>query len=231
MDEKKMITTPGRKVHILLNDHSYSIKVSNVLDSVNKQITREVEQVNINLLSSKEINTDSQMINGLDHTINLKEVKIISKKDEHYQTLNLDMSERENICGDYVCRYNFLNCPIHPHEVDNKAPIVGQVYHSHNAGDVVYRGCVVVSQTSILNVNGISYGQDFYGEDYSIINPSQPEYQSTIYWKHACFINSKGETKLSFYTSDITGPFKIIIQGITNNDVIYGEKEFNVKKP
>ena len=231
IDEKKMITTLGRKVHILLNDHAYSIKLSNVLDSVNKQITSQVEQVNVNIPSSKEVNTDSQIIKGFDHAINLKEVTIVSRKDERYQTSNLGMRERENICGDYVCRYNFLNCPIHPHEVDNRAPIVGQTYHKQYASDVVYQGCLIVPDTSILSVKGISYSQEFYGEDYAVINPSQPEYQSTIYWKHACFINSKGETKLSFYTSDITGPFKIIIQGITNNDVIYDEKEFNVKKP
>jgi hypothetical protein len=231
MDEKKMITTTGRKVHILLNDHSYLIKMSNVLDSINNQIARSIEPINVYVPSSNGLTTDSQMIMGFDHAINLREVKIVSKKDDFYQTLNISMSDRENICGDYVCRYNFLNCPLHPHEDDNKAPVVGQVYHSHNSADVIYKGCLIVPDNSILNVKGISYSQEFYGEDYSKLNPSQPEYQSTIFWKHACFINSKGETKLSFYTSDITGPFKIIIQGVTNNDVIYGEKEFNVKKP
>jgi hypothetical protein len=229
VDEKESMTIQGRKVHILLNDHSYLIKVSNAVDSINSQMARDVKAIN-SLRPSNDFTTDSQMIKGFDHAINLKEVNIMSKKDDHYQTLNLDMSDRENICGDYVCRYNFLNCPIHPHESDNRAAVVGRTYHSHNAGDVIYQGCVIIPQTLVLNVEGINYSQEFYGEDYSIINPSQPEYQSTIFWKHACYINSKGETKLSFYTSDITGLFKIIVQGITANDVIYEEKEFNVKK-
>jgi len=232
LTEEKMLTTPGRKVHILLTDHSYSIKILNTLDSVNSQVARYIEPVNAGFQFSKEYTTDDQMIKGLDHAISLKEVKISGKKENSiYHPSHLYDGERENECGDYVCRYNFLNCPVHPHESDNRAPVVGQTYHSHNAGDVIYQGCVIIPQTSILNVKGINYSQEFYGEDYSIINPSQPEYQSTIFWKHACFINSKGETKLSFYTSDITGTFKIIIQGVTNNDVIYGEKEFSVKKP
>ena len=37
------------------------------------------------------------------------------------------------------------------------------------------------------------------------------------------------ETNLSFYTSDITGKFRIVVQGITSNDVIYGEHFFEVK--
>jgi hypothetical protein len=88
-----------------------------------------------------------------------------------------------------------------------------------------------MTKASMLKINGINYSKEFYGEDYTKLNLSQPEYQSTIFWKHACFINSKDETTLRFYTSDITGPFKVIIQGITANDVIYGEKEFNVRKP
>jgi hypothetical protein len=82
-----------------------------------------------------------------------------------------------------------------------------------------------------VTIRGITYSKEFYGEDYSIINPSQPEYISTIYWKHLCYVNSKGDVDLKFYTSDITGAFKIIVQGVTANDVIYGEKEFNVNKP
>ena len=231
LNEKQVITTPGRKVHLLLNDHTNSIKMNNIFDDLNNQVIKCLEPVYNNLFSITSASTDAQIITGFDHAINLKEVKIISKKDSQYQTSNLDMSEKENLCGDYVCRYNFLNCPIHPHESDNRAPVVGEIYHNHIGGDQVYKGCLVIPETSMLNVKGISYSQEFYGEDYSIINPSIPEYQSTIFWKHACIVNSQEETTLSFYTSDITGPFKIIIQGITDNDVIYGEKEFNVQKP
>jgi hypothetical protein len=232
LNEEKMMTTPGRKVHILLNDHSYSIKVSNVLDSVNAQIARQTNPINNPTFSSNYYSTDSQMIKGFDHAISLKEVKIsANKRNSEYATLNLSEGGTQNECGDYVCRYNVLNCSNHRSEPDNRAPIVGESYHTSYGGNIIYQGCVVVPQTSVLNVLGINYSQEFYGNDYSVINPSQPEYQSTIFWKHACFINSKGETKLSFYTSDITGPFKVIIQGVTNNDVIYGEKEIMIKKP
>lgn len=42
-------------------------------------------------------------------------------------------------------------------------------------------------------------------------------------------LNREKETEFSFYTGDITGVFKIIIQGITDNDVVYSENKFEVK--
>jgi hypothetical protein len=83
----------------------------------------------------------------------------------------------------------------------------------------------------MLTVNGIYYSKEFYGSDYSQFSLSTPDYLSTIYWKHLIYINSKSDVKFSFYTSDITGPFKIIVQGLTESDVIYGEKEFEISKP
>jgi len=43
-------------------------------------------------------------------------------------------------------------------------------------------------------------------------------------------LNANKETELNFYTSDITGRFRIVVQGITNKDVVYAEQFFEVKK-
>jgi hypothetical protein len=98
-------------------------------------------------------------------------------------------------------------------------------------GMITYMGCIEEEKRpSALSFKGIYGAQEFYPSDYSEINPSQPEYISTLYWKSQLMLK-KGETQeVSFYTSDITGSFKAIIQGITNNDVIYGETSFKVSK-
>jgi uncharacterized protein YfaS (alpha-2-macroglobulin family) len=38
-----------------------------------------------------------------------------------------------------------------------------------------------------------------------------------------------GETSVNFNIGDLTGQFKIIVQGVTDGGVVYGEKEITVK--
>jgi hypothetical protein len=176
----------------------------------------------------------------------LKTVTIKGLKEE-YKQYSPFFSYGSNACGDYVCYLNVLNCENHFNNSLNRPPKMGEKYivptntinnktmlqtfkSNGTYSEIIYTGCTVPNSDPLsLVINGIKYNKEFYGSDYSQVNPSQPEYLSTIYWKHLCFVNSKKEAELSFYTSDITGPFKIIVQGITANDVIYGEKEFNVE--
>jgi hypothetical protein len=60
-------------------------------------------------------------------------------------------------------------------------------------------------------------------------DPQEPAFFSTIYWNYGLILNGNKEANLEFYTSDITGKFRVVVQGITNNDVIYGEHYFDVK--
>ena len=80
-----------------------------------------------------------------------------------------------------------------------------------------------------LFVNSIYLDQEFYGLDSLQVPDPTPEYLSTIYWNHLMKINNDQEVTLTFYTADITGEFKIIVQGVENKDVVYGEKKFIVK--
>jgi hypothetical protein len=51
-----------------------------------------------------------------------------------------------------------------------------------------------------------------------------------FFWKHNVPINSSGEVNLSFFTNDITGLFRVVAQGVTEEGVVYDEKLFTVKK-
>jgi hypothetical protein len=229
LNTNDIITNSDKKVYLLLNGNNkgYSVKIIDPFIPTSSLLLNDFQKEELNNFSFGEFKSDSLFLAGFAHTINLKGVTIKAVKDDSFNN-SYRFADLKNACGDYICRYNFLNCQVHPHEIDNRPPIVGETYHKQYGGDVVYQGCAVVPNSNAI-IKGINYSKEFYGEDYSQITLSQPEYLSTIYWKHACFVNSKKETELSFYTSDITGPFKIIVQGITSNDVIYGEKEFNVE--
>jgi hypothetical protein len=147
--------------------------------------------------------------------------------------------KRNNECGDYVCKNGFLNCPNHPNEPDNIAPVAGHIYKVVNMNGyqiesehtVVYGGCSLPDpKKNAISINGISYRQEFYPADYSDIAPTDFNPITTIYWKQLFKIDSVNPKPIKFYTSDLTGDYKIIVQGITGGDVIYGQKVIVVTK-
>lgn len=226
------VTAERKKLHLILSggtDDTYKIKMSDTFDMINHALATGVKPVNYYLVPVHVISSDSSSIDGLDHVINLKEVKITGQKENAYSLRQIRLGQK-NECGDYVCMFNVLNCPNHPDVMANKAPVVGKSYTDIFGNLTVYKGCTIIPKgPSAIAVNGINYSREFYGSDYSVFNPPEPENQSTIFWKHACYISSK-VTTLEFYTSDVTGPFSIIVQGISSNNVIYEKKEFLVKK-
>ncbi len=59
---------------------------------------------------------------------------------------------------------------------------------------------------------------------------SEQQYYTTLFWNHHKIITPTQNAGLSFYTGDITGSFKVIVQGRTPLGVVYGEASFDVKK-
>jgi hypothetical protein len=235
LEGKSMITQEGKKIHLLLNhakNEGYEISIKNNFTETTNQLIKSYRPIDYSRLVTNLSSTDSQILEGSNHTINLKEVKIVSKRDVIYGEKRLGniISRRENDCGDYVCVYDILNCPTHESDGRNRPPVIGETYNDGRGGKVFYTGCTVIPNASTnLSINGVNYTKEFYGSDYSLYNPTEPEYQSTIYWKHLLFVDSK-EKELTFYTSDITGSFDIIVQGQSSDGFIYEKKEFNVKK-
>jgi hypothetical protein len=237
LNGNNILTAENKKIHLLLNDngdkYDYSITLPDPFKNSNYLLINGFQPLNYNLISESAVSSDSLTLKGMEHAINLKEVKIKGLQDNNYsQSESLQsFALRKNECGDYVCKYNVLNCPNHFDSPDNRAAVVGESYYVFGAYlPKVYNGCMIMKAApSVLDINGVNYSKEFYGSDYAQYNPTEPEYLSTIYWKNLCLVNSKGDTDLSFYTSDITGPFKIIVQGISSNSIIYGEEQFNVK--
>ena len=94
---------------------------------------------------------------------------------------------------------------------------------------IIYTGCIVKENISLFKVDGIYTNREFYGITSDQIRLPEPQYLSTLLWKPGILINEKGQTEFSFYTGDITGKFRIVIQGVSNKDMIFGESSFMVK--
>ena len=94
---------------------------------------------------------------------------------------------------------------------------------------VMYMGCMADRDKTLFRLDGIYTTREFYGFDEKLKDFSDTQLLSTIYWKPGVVITRDGYAECSFYTGDITGKFKLIVQGAWNKDLIYGEKTFEVK--
>ncbi len=136
-----------------------------------------------------------------------------------------------NRCGDFVCLYNILNCPNHYGNPGNHMPEKGRTYMVPGGGTTVYWGCRLddPANSAIYVYDGIRVGKTFYGEDYSEKSMNNAEYVSTLYWSPSVHFDAHGQAVCTFYTSDITGRFRVEINGRTNDDVFHGTAYFEVK--
>lgn len=140
-----------------------------------------------------------------------------------------------NECGDYVCIYTILNCPNHFNDALNKPPKNGdRVYTTTSrTTKIIYTACTNTRNGNFnrntLKVPGIYMAKEFFGVEQEQKDMAEPEYRSTIFWRPGLVIKPGVNTELTFLTSDITGPFKIIVQGITSDGTVYyKEAKFTV---
>jgi|GEM_PF-247422 len=224
LPDSSIVTEAGKKLTIMVaNDKpsDYKINLVNPYDSVNRKLAALINPEQY-LMAVQETSGASRL-SASEHAIQLKEAVIKAKKDDFFSQSNKEL--KENDCGDYVCMYNILNCPNHHF---GRPAVVGETYQGR-----LYTGCQgakSLNQPNSIRFKGIYAAQEFYPADYAQLSPSQPEYVSTLYWKNQLMLKNGEAQEISFYTSDITGPFKVIVQGITDNDVIYGEMLFKVNK-
>lgn len=136
-----------------------------------------------------------------------------------------------NECGDYVCEYNYLNCPNHAGSPFAHPAQKGQTYRmpgTHGAL-MMYAGCNPQNEDRVMQYDGIKIGREFVPEDLSRKTSGNPEYMSTLFWSPALVFDKDGKAQCSFYTSDITGRFRIDVNGITNNNLFYATAYIDVK--
>ncbi|MBT2561742.1 hypothetical protein J7E50_12945 [Pedobacter sp. ISL-68] len=206
---------------VTVKHENYELKINEPQNDIKTYLGLQdfVQQVNKTAVADE--NTQSMTaVAG----IKLKDVVINKTKDSS----NSLVRRGYNRCGDYVCKYNILNCPNHFGDFDSHEPVKGKTYRDGRAGgSVVYHGCTDDElKSNLVILKGINLPKEFYVSD--VLNKNEPINFDTVYWNYQVLVN--GETPLNFNTGDITGKFKIIVQGVTDNGVVYGEQEITVKR-
>ena len=71
-----------------------------------------------------------------------------------------------------------------------------------------------------FDYEGLQKQRVFYSPQYktnTAYKDRKPDQRTLLYWNPTVITNSAGNTTLEFYTSDISGKFKIIVEGLSKN--------------
>lgn len=225
LPQKDMVSRARKKPMLFLNDKykvDFGIKVNDSYLMHAKKLSSFINYETFEIATSVK-NTKDMVLKQGEKATTLKEVVVTSSKKDSFLG--------RNECGDYVCEYNILNCQNH---FVGKMPVIGKEYIavSGSPNKVIYQGCGESRKENkfMVFIKGILMAKEFYNVDYTSINPSEQMFLSTLYWNYSLDISSKKMAEVYFYTSDITGKFRVIVQGITNSGVVFGEHVFTVKK-
>ncbi len=222
---QELILQAGTKMQAIVlgkNQDSYSMKISDPYIKLNKDYVKSLYTAQTAVLSSIQNNTELTL-KANEKVNRLREVKITAGGDH-----SLNYKRGANACGDYVCMFNILNCRNHYSDAGNRHPVVGQTYRNGmGAGMITYHDCKDEEKKRfIMPLPGIYTRMEFYVDAHT--EPLEPAFESTLYWNYGIILKP-AEQELVFYTGDITGKFRIVVQGLTENDVTQEQYSFEVK--
>ncbi len=205
----------------------YKITLNDPYKEMGKKLSSSIALENNRLFMSSQSSTASLLPPG-EVAKQMATVVVAAKKDN-----SIYWTRGTNECGDWVCVNNVLNCMNHPpSNVGTKLPVLGAIYTINGRNSITYSGCTKMweklNPSFEATIDGLRSPKDFYVEDLTKVSGDQ--FLSTLYWKHAVLTDDKGEASLEFYTGDITGRFRIVVQGLTDDDVLYGDHFFEVQK-
>lgn len=201
----------GKKAGFIVSDRRpqlYKLRLNNPYAIINERFAIQL-QPNEYFFKGQE-STQYMQLPANEHAVRLKEVTIKGSTGNS-GGFNKRGMDREGFVTFYVGEYRRSSRGI---------PTV--LYN-------LYQTTAPVSSYKV-QVSGVYQTKEFYPADFSK-NPAEEGFLSTLYWKHLTPLSPSKETEVSFYTGDISGRFKVVVQGISLNDVSYGEAEFTVTKP
>jgi len=209
LSNNDLLTDSGKRVKFMImgpDPKTYNIHLADPYTDINELLAGQLRPKDYSTPTQQ--NTRDMQLADNEKAIHLKEVKINGNNDNSFfgmqRGTQIDLGDQFAVTNEYK-------------------------YHDYK--DIYIENYIMLGFTTyMLYLNGIDEPQEFYPLDYSK-KPTEEQYLSTLYWKHLLKISSGNNAELSFYTGDITGKFKIVIQGVTGNEVTYGETTFNVTKP
>ena len=79
---------------------------------------------------------------------------------------------------------------------------------------------------------GYYNAREFYSPVYDNpgSNDSRPDYRTTLFWEPEIRVGSDGRATVSFFTSDKSSAFRVIVEGMTETGIpVYASGEFRVE--
>ena len=219
IDSHRLLTSPGKSTYLIAagNKDAYKINIRDPFYEMNKKVGKEIQ--NNSFLSNSFANIlKGKDTVGVDRAIIRLQEVVISK--------GVVLPHMRNECGDWVCVFKVLNCENHAYNASSTKPIKGELYFQNlNRSKMPYLGCDEIRNDT--RIRSPHKEREFYNGSYD--DPNEPAVATTIYWNYGIMLNKSIAQELIFYTSDMPGKYKIIVQGNGNEDVVYGEHTFIVK--
>jgi hypothetical protein len=220
---RELYADAGKKLFLFLNkgeDPSLKFSVDNQLLATANRLALNPNAIQRETLAPLENNADL-FVKSNEKSIRLQEVTISGRNTSDRGTRG------RNACGDFVCPFNVFNCTNHYGDPNITQPIPGKVYKINGVSQP-YPGCNVIGDNIFFKTEGVHLHKEFYVDDYK--DPQEPAYSTTIFWNYGLRINKDKEVSVDFYTTDITGKFRVVVQGLTDKQVVHDEKFFEVKR-
>lgn len=227
LSNDQLLLAHGKKLMLFVSDKrpdDYSIHVSNPYQETDRQVFERLSP-DVPIDKVTERNSEALALKAGEAATTLATVTVTSSQSDHSF-----VAFGSNACGDYVCQYGILNCQNHPF---GTPPVEGKVYRSRS-GMITYLGCEKdkkqADQPHIVFLKGVYTAKEFYSADYTGMTPTEEMFLSTLYWNHLLPVSPERAAELSFSASDITGRFRVVIQGFTDGNLVTGEQLFRVVK-
>lgn len=107
------------------------------------------------------------------------------------------------------------------------------ITHPYFLGPLTFYGAIILStyggdlggfeinpEGVSLNYEGLQAMREFYSPTYetqSARDSRIPDYRSLLYWNPSLTLSDQNASQIQFYTSDITGQFEVVIEGISKD--------------
>ncbi|WP_316812888.1 hypothetical protein [Pedobacter heparinus] len=234
LDRENLIVPADKKIGIFINSKNsegYTLSVIDPFTEINKRLARQLPIYRPDLGKHAEPDANIKKA-GLEAGQTLKTVNISAKNSDgsFYGTNKIPGA---NECGDYVDARGYLNYPGSAGNSANYQPIEGKQYlirtdlgsTKFEVRPISYMGCTTKKEQNSFKIDGIHLTKEFYVAN---AGSPEPEYATTLLWKPGITTNAQGEAEIECLTSDITGNFRIILQGISRDNVIFTTGNFKV---
>lgn len=240
LNTSELIAEYGKNIKIAAigkRQQALQIKAVDPFTTINKKFAKLFSLQEADLPSLVEDNI-STVLKSNESAIRLKEVKITSKRDNSINYLSGNNSKNNNfggcpyhpygpgpgeICG-FPCYPGFKGLNVYDNSGRSVSPGGGAQLYQQMYGKPFQELMKEDKREFIVTIPSVYLKKEFYQER---PNSNEPYFASTIFWRHGAIL-TRTDSDFHFSTSDIVGKFRIVVQGITDTDLIYADQILEV---